>query len=250
METPVNTLRMIRIKFCILALLFTLQSSAQTTVFERDQGALKSQHAKLNSSYFQEGYLAYGMALPIHESDSAQTQFPSAMIAYGTRGIVKINPRFSGIWGLEYNRKTYSIAQDSLLNQFSLGQVHQKERFTWNNFRLSAGFRIQLNKVGYKRGNFIMFLADLEYGAWVNKLIEREDPAAQSMGSGVQEYRFKKLGYVERFQSNLSCRIGRNSFALFARYRMTSLWRADENVNGGRAYDELGRWLIGVDLSF
>ncbi len=241
---------MIRISICTIVLLFALQSSAQTTVFERDQGALKLRQAKLNAKYFQEGYLAYGLVLPIHESDSAQTQFPSALIAYGTRGIVKINPRFSGIWGLEYNRKTFSIAQDRLRNQFSLGQIHQKERFTWNNFRLSAGFRIQLNKVGYKRGNFIMFLADLEYGAWVNKLIVREDPAATSQGSAEQEYRYKKLGYVERFQSNLSCRIGRNSFAVFARYRMTSLWRADKNVNGGRAYDELGRWLIGVDLSF
>lgn len=241
---------MIRIKLCMIALLFAVQSSAQTTVFERDQGIFKSQHAKLNATYFQEGYLAYGLALPIHESDSAQTKFPSALIAYGTRGIVKINPRFSGIWGLEYNRKTYSIAQDSLRNQFSPGQVHKKERFTWNNFRLSAGFRIQLNKVGYKRGNFVMFLADLEYGAWVNKLIVREDPAAMSQGSEEQEYRFKKLGYVERFQSNLSCRLGFNSVALFARYRMTSLWKANENVNGGRPYDELGRWLIGVDLSF
>ncbi len=236
----------------LLALLLgsSIQISAQTQVFGRDQSTLAWEKKKLDSKYFQEGYLAYGFILPVNESDSAQSSFPSALFAYGTRGSYKFNATFAGVWGLEFNRKTYSIRQDSLLNQFSPGQVHTKERFTWNNFRLSAGLRIQLGKTGYKRGDFIMFLADLEYGAWVNKLIEREDPAAQSMGSGVQEYRFKKLGYVERFQSNLSCRIGRNSFALFARYRMTALWRADENVNGGRAYDELGRWLIGVDLSF
>ena len=95
-----------------------------------------------------------------------------------------------------------------------------------------------------------MLMTDLEYGAWVNKFIEREDPASQSMGSGSQEYRFKQLNYVSRFQNNLSCRIGMNKFALFARYRMSDLWKASNDVNNGRTFDELSRLIIGLDLSF
>ena len=226
------------------------QITAQSTVFESDQSRLNLKQKGPNTNYFQEGYLAYGLIPSLGETDSAQTVFGSFMFAYGTRGTVKFNRLLSGVWGLEYNRKSYRIKQDSLMNLFSLGQEHKQERFTWNNFRLSAGMRFQLGKTGNARGNFLMLMADLEYGAWVNKFIERKDPASQLMGSGSQEYRFKQLNYVSRFQSNLSCRIGMNKFALFARYRMSDLWKASEDVNNGRAFDEFSRLIIGLDLSF
>lgn len=244
----------------VLILLFSIPSWAQVKSIWDSRGAgyyYKVDSADYetndgpNTKFYQHGFLSYGQGIPMEEADSLQTEFGSAFFEYGTRMKWKVNKWFAVGSELSYQFLSYNIKQDSLKNLLGMGQVNDSQRL--KRHLLNGGAYIRFN-FG-QRGNHLGKYIDLGgFGSWAigsRLTVKRtDDPATQNFSSKDQTYTFRKLRFTSPFEYGVNVRFGFNKVIFWGRYRMSDLFRANDDINNGRLLPSLTPLTAGIQLAF
>jgi hypothetical protein len=224
--------------------------NAQTTLMDQPaQNPSERLQKGPNSTYYQSGFWSFGVAIPIEESDSAQTA-SSAIWRYGTRGKWRWSNTFAGIWDLGWNRAAYRIEQDSAKNVFGRGQEFDQQKFVWNQLEAGAGIRVNVGKRGNYLGNFIDLGGYGEWGFSVRQQLKQDVNPALKDGATKIKTTFGRLDYINPLNYGLAVRLGVNKLALWTKYRMSDQFKASDSVNEGKKYPELTRLQVGVEVTF
>jgi len=255
----VNKYSSLKNKITSVAILFlvvvNLQTNAQNTVLkknvakqnERNERALESPNGKFFTSTF------YGVSfiLPVMENDSMaiRNNLSSHQLYFGSRYKLKLNEYFALGADLLYMRHAFRIKQDSSTNLLSLGQLNNKQRLAFHNLGLGIHLRINFNKRGDYLGKYLDLGAESQYV--IGERLFTRNNVDPNLNGGASTIRLNqsKLDYTESLQHFVVVRLGWSKILLSARYRISDIFIASGNINGGSQLPELPRFSIGLEMN-
>lgn len=203
-----------------------------------------------NMKNFTHTYFRYGFALG--KADSAGVEVLPGASAGFTFGI-RYKRRFSNFYSLgfdvNYNNINYRLKQDSS-KRFPDPVLHDKEKIAFNNL----GFELY-NRFNFgKRGNILGTFIDLGgYGDWafsVKHYYKDIPEIASIIGANSVEVTNSRLVFVNPFNYGAGLKIGMNRYVIFAKYRLSNLFKDNFIV----AYPaltvnpELPRIIVGIEI--
>ena len=204
-----------------------------------------------NTDYYQHGVFSFGYSIPMDESDSLQTRVGgSFMLEYGTRGKVKVNEWFAGVWDLSYHRMRYEIQQDSMMNLLGLGTEYEKQFLVRHSLQAGIGFRINFGKRGNTLGKYLDLAG---YGSWAfgnrMRIITEDEPTQGNFGSREQDLQFERLTFLDPLEYGVNTRVGLNKVIFWGRYRLSDIFRADAAFNNGRQLPNIMPLAVGIQFA-
>lgn len=225
-------------------LLLLPPSNAQDVLLNQDvtQDTVKSDFGP-NLKRFRHGYLGVGLVLGPAEAPGSDVLYGNSInFAIGTRIKRKLSEFLSVGWDLSYRATAYRLKQDSL-KILPTPDIHHRERLSTNMAQLQLYARFNFGKRGNQLGEYL----DLGFaGEWgfIYRHYYRDnlDPVG-AYGAEQVEVVNKRLVYTNRWQYGAIVRVGSNRMSLYGHYRFSDLF------NDTRAYPELPRLVIGVQLN-
>ena len=237
----------------LFALFFYANLQAQEPVHSREVASESLEEISgPNTKYYQHGVFSFGYSISIDEADSLQTRVGgSFMLEYGTRGKVKVNEWFAGVWDLSYHRMRYEIQQDSMMNLLGLGTEYEKQFLLRHSLQAGIGFRINFGKRGNTLGKYLDLAG---YGSWAfgnrMRVITEDEPTQGNFGSREQDLQFERLTFLDPLEYGVNARIGLNKVIFWGRYRLSDIFRADAAFNNGRKLPNVMPLAVGIQLAF
>jgi hypothetical protein len=232
----------------VVLLLFAGQSiQAQTFLMKRDVG---KQLSRLSSGPNQKhtwmNVYGTGIPLPFGESDSLETAKKSNIFYMGGQYRYQVSQVLSLGCGLQWTRIAIHVAQDSVTNLLSLGIENTLQKFVRNSLDLEPSIRINIGPRGNTIGDYIELAG---YGGFMfsDGFIAKNDVEAKDF-SGAEEVKIvsRKLRYMNKLDYGAIFRVGFGTFNVWARYRLSDNFKANEYINGGRVLPEMARLTIGI----
>lgn len=231
-----------------------LAVSAQKTLLHKDVLKQNERNTKPdygpNGNWYLTNVMGFSMTLPMNESDSLgiRNSVSSNQLYYGVRYKGKINEYFSAGFDMFYMRQGFRIKQDSARNLLSLGHENNKQRLAFHNIGLSAYARINFDKRGNYLGKYIDFAGELHYVVGERMFTKNHVDPALNNGASMMKTNASKLDYTRNIQQYGVVRFGWSHVVLSARYRITDLFNASQNINAGMKLPELPRLSIGLEI--
>ncbi|HET6993141.1 MAG TPA: hypothetical protein VFJ43_17535 [Bacteroidia bacterium] len=176
----------------------------------------------------------------------SQTNWWSSCFAYGIRSKLKIFYWNALVLDIDYRYDRFSINQKRPKLPPLITMSHERERISLHNFSGSLCDRINFRKRGNIIGSFIEFGV---YGDYVLRstdvFVDRHYDSNSASGYSYKtKTTLARLPYIDKMNYGLTVRLGSEGFALFANYRINSLFNYDSLNNR-----DLPKLTIGIDLS-
>jgi len=249
----------VRKRFKLAISVFTLLTmqlvtNAQKTLLRKDVLKQNERNEKPdfgpNGNWYLTNVMGFSMTLPINESDSLgiRNSASSNQLYYGVRYKGKINEYFSAGFDMFYMRQGFRIKQDSARNLLSLGHENNKQRLAFHNIGVSAFARINFDKRGNYLGKYIDFAGELQYVVGERLFTKNHADPALNNGASMIRTNASKLDYTRNIQQYGVVRFGWSHVVLSARYRISDLFNASQNIHAGIKLPELPRLSIGIEI--
>lgn len=196
-------------------------------------------------------YGDYGLLLilPGGETDSLQNEGWSNTWWYGL--VYQRNfSRWFGLGGeLAFTRSAYRVTQnvDSLPWSDTGNDV---QKFIQSGFMGSVHARLQLSQRGNNMGRYLDLGAYTEF--YVGDRLYTKNEVDPALNNGATEIRTeqRKLDFVNAANYGVYARLGFGAFYLSGRYRLSDVFQASNNINGGAKIPEFERLAVGIGLLF
>lgn len=167
----------------------------------------------------------------------------------GSRYKWKLTEHFALGADLSYMRHAFRIKQDSSTNLFSLGQLNNKQRLAFHNVALGLHLRINFNKRGDYLGKYLDLGAESQYVVGERMFTRNNVDPTLNGGASTIRLNQSKLDYTKDLQHFAVVRLGWSKLLLSARYRISDIFSASGNINGGVQLPELPRFSIGLEIN-
>jgi len=195
-----------------------------------------------NRRYFGHLYLGYGLvAGPSGGAGSPLRHgFSSAELQIGGRLKRRVTQTLAVNVDLRYAFLNYALAQETGKTLPSAA-LHRSESLSQHQLQGELSLRLNAGRRGNTVGRYLDLLA---WGGWVlGAAHTTEDEPAPGVSS--VETTERGLPYLRNWVGGVGGRLGSDRYALVARYRLSSAF-----TPAYAAFDELPRWLIGVELGW
>lgn len=234
MKTPAVKLFLTLCFFCMLC----PDLGAQTVVLsENVKDTLQSEFGR-NKKHFLHFFLGYGNVAGKSNKGSEINYDRSGGFSYGLRYKRKINGFCSLGFDVGYRGTNYSISQVPG-KMFPDNVLHKSEKLSIKSVELALYNRLNFD---INRGNYMGRFLDL--GIAYNRHLEIAHVTFDELPNGNEvEVITRKLNYVKYNNFNVFARLGINKYIFTAGYRLLPLFK-------GSAYNELPRFLVGLELGF
>lgn len=174
---------------------------------------------------------------------------PNGAVDHGKSTDFKLTASYRRLFGQRFGLGARLV----YFNQnFTLEQnTFDRERLILNSLNLEGYFRIVLAPKSGKNG---WFLDGGAFGTWIpGARVHQESNLPNNPFTAEQEVIFRDLSFVEDFGYGVSARFGVNSYALYARYRISDMFSpitdpAALSMPNGLLFDELPRLTIGLEI--
>lgn len=227
--------------FFIIFLAFIMQANAQYEIIHEDVNPVDTVRPDFGPNGKKFAYSSYGLhtIIPI-ETNAQAPVMPGASLGYkfGFTQKYRICSFLSFGYNLEFNSITYRYKQtDDKTFPDTLNHLRQSV----SNSAIGAGLFLRIN-FDPKRGNYLGYFLDMGgYGDWhLSRTYKTKDEDALEQ---IVYNRVTKLNFMEKYQYGLYASIGLNKINIYARYRMSDIFKAPYKSA------ELPRLSVGLGLS-
>jgi hypothetical protein len=213
-------------------------AAAQIIIEETPENNYKEQLFGANRKHFVHTYFSYGIpALPAEGKGSEVLPFYSTNFDWGLRYKLKANNVYSFVSDLAYFGDSYALKQTSY-KSFKGNTRHDEEYLNLQYMSIRVFNRFNFGK----RGNHLGYYVDL--GGSADLMVGSNHSTQDKLTDGSKvTVTHSKLPYVNRFAYGLSANIGFNRIGVFARYRLSDVFRNEE------IYSEVPRLWTGLQVS-
>jgi hypothetical protein len=218
-------------------------SYAQETVLEEyplsetasTWGPGRENYVHLYAGYGMFADQAAGSAVQIHQLKSTEYRF-------GYRYKRRILKFWELGFDLSFANNSYSIVQDTL-KRLPDNITHNKQRISLSTFNFEVFERMVFGKRGDIMGTYLDFgvYGSILAGSQIKSLdkYNESDPFYAKKRITMD----KKLEFTELYNYGVSVRLGRNKTALFAKYRLTDIFKSSYT-----SLTELPRITVGIEF--
>lgn len=241
MNTKMNRLVFLLPLFFLPAIINS--SFAQEILLEQNPGNdTIIQNWGPNRKNYIHSFYSYGFLCGQQVSDSAQINYGNSYsFSVGYRYKRKIVKFYEIGIGFSYSYTGFNIKQNDK-KVFPNKATHDKEVLNLNYLSGSIFNRFIIGKRGNMIGNYF----DLGvYGGWMfsgSHKTKTEYDQPTTSGSHVTKVINKKLNYLQKFDYGAIARLGRNKFSVYAKYRLSDLFREESG------FPELPGLEAGIEL--
>lgn len=243
---------MTRCAVLIALLLSIYQIQAQETLLKKDvrKQTLRNEKPDFgpNGTNYFTNVLGYSFILPLHESDSLRTRNSSGQVIWAMRYKRKLNEYFSLGYDMLYMYQTFRIKQDSAMNLLSPGFENNKQRLSSHNIGIGVYARINFDRRGNYLGKYIDLAGELHYVVGERLFTKNNVDPSTNAGASRVKTNASRLDYTRNIQQYAVARLGWSHVVLSARYRVSDLFNASQNINAGMKLPELSRLSIGLEI--
>ncbi|MCF8296909.1 MAG: hypothetical protein K9J13_05120 [Saprospiraceae bacterium] len=229
-----------KLSITIIALLITVLSFAQDTIFKQDvSSTCKISNRGPNRQNFYHFYMGYGFILG--EADGAGSEInqgSSGSFDMGVRYKLKICNHYAIGYQINYNTDTYVIKQNGS-KTFTDTIQHDKERFATQNLGIGVYNRFNFGRRGNYVGNFLDIGAYADWRFSAQHFMKDELPNGNIVRTSVNGLNFMNDGNYGAY-----AQIGYNRYVLYAKYRLSDMF------NNSVQYSELPRLTVGFQIGF
>ncbi|MDZ4751145.1 MAG: hypothetical protein SGI87_05980 [Flavobacteriales bacterium] len=251
----ISSLRQNVLSICVLLFLsFSAYSvKAQNYLLEKKPyEQLSRKEFGPNTRNWWSSYTKLGPLIPILNDDSlgVQENFSSWLMDIGWRHKYKLSSSLSIGYDFGYAYNTFRIKQSETSNLLSPGFVNDKQVLRTHSITTSAFIRFNFGK---KRGNtigqYFDLVGEMNYH-FREELLTRNkvDTNQGNLGETVKNVSIG-LPFVKNFQYFGSARVGWNYISIFAKYRMSDLFRPVLGINNGREVPQLPGLFMGIEVT-
>lgn len=230
-----------KLSITIIALLISVVTFAQDTIFEHDVKGFEeiSKVRGPNRQHFYQTYMGYGFILG--ESDgigSEVKQGASGSFDFGMRYKLKVCNHYAIGYQINYNTDAYVIKQNDS-KTFADTIQNDKERFATQNLGIGVYNRFNFGRRGDYIGNF------LDIGAYADWRFSARHFVKKKLSNGnIERITVSKLNYLNDGNYGAYAQIGYNRYVLYAKYRLSDMF------NNSVQYSELPRLTVGFQIGF
>jgi len=234
---------MIKLVYTTIFSLFVIATSSQTVLMMNNvHEDLAEQQSGENLGGFNMLVIKYGHYIDVPAEIGIQTR-RSFMMHYGILHKHKLNRSLSVLAEQGIGLNNFRITQDSV-TFFKDSVTYDRERLTLFSWDFSLGLRFNFDR---NRGNHLGWYLDvLVYGGWNfsrrRNIIMYGDLDNERVRYKITE---RRPDYMRRFNYGAEVRFGYSYLNVFARYRLSNLFRTSDV----HTYPELSPWSAGILLT-
>jgi hypothetical protein len=220
----------------------SLSSSAQeegSDQYGRNLEELTLNKRGPNKDYYGHLYFGYGFIVGESESDSASIiAGKSSAFNLGWLWKWRISKYYELGFDVSYHYSSFHLAQDSS-KIVPTRLIHKREKIVFNNLQVVPFQRFKFRNRYHSNGTFI----DLGgYAGWNYRIKNQTVERNKTPGAGKTKTVNLNLQYTEDFSYGLMAPLGFNRFMFYGRYRLSDLFRDEDNL------PEFPRFEVGLNI--
>lgn len=243
------------INVLILSLLFTsisgLPIAQLNLLHKKTNEQLERKDDGPNTKNWWSSYLQFGFMVPLpnHDSLGLKENLSSTLFEVGYRYKHKLGETFSTGIDFGYNFSKFNIKQSRESNLLSPGFENKRQSIRIH--ALSAGVYVRINfgKRGNIIGKYLDLSGNVQYTLRDDMLVRNSAEPGVGVASEKIKNVYIQLPFVRDFHYFGTVRFGWNFVSLFAKYRLSEIFTADESINENRVLPNLPPFQVGVEIS-
>lgn len=203
-----------------------------------------------NKRKFNHPYLGFGFEMPniTHLDELTQNvkPFSSFSLYSGNRMYRNFNKIFAGVFDYEMSFSQSRLSwKEGDTSQFPVTKNGLEKSKYWF-ARIGGGLHLQIN-LKPKRGNQLgTYIALGGYGNFIfMKGLTSKYESNVSSYADRSKLTLRKIKYIDNWDYGFSARFGRTNYAIFVKYRMSNLFKYQENVWN---FPKLPRLVVGFQF--
>lgn len=211
-----------KITALLIALLFSLNTNAQSVLLERDLS--ESVYVKKkgpNKSRFMHLYYDFASYYTAGQKDVAFEDGSSFRSYIGIRNYYRLANSYIMGFGLELGWENFNVKKDATVFSF---ENHDKERIGTTNLGVDYFNRILITQRESSLGYWIDAGAYLNYN--LGSRYVTKDKLPSGMGFRTQKEIYKGVDFLNKWEYGLKAKLGYKRYAVVGTYRLSS-WFSD-----------------------